>query len=364
MLIDTTLREGAQLFGATFSPEFQESIIEELLYIGIEEIELGWIGMHGLQEILSRIPKTSSSHCYSVWAPLRMDSLEKASDMGIQRLHMGFPVSDRHLEKRLCMEKDVLLEHLCTLLQKAQRLGLEVSVGLEDFSRAERDFAVKAAQIAEQEGAFRVRLADTVGVLTPTDWATHIKFFRHHIEIPLAVHCHNDFGMATANVLTALAAGAQFADVSLLGIGERAGIAALEEVTAFLVLQEKSTQYKLDTLRNACALVAENTQLNISRTKAIVGKDIFACETGLHVHGFAKDTSLFEAFSPESVGAQRKLGYGMKSGHAAIAHTAQKVKPAVQKKELANILSYVKRIAKVMGRPLTQKELENLVLTL
>lgn len=367
MLIDTTLREGAQLYGAYFNAKIRTAILDGLLAVGVDEIELGWIGMEGLEETAvmahSMVAAMAVQTTVSVWSPCRVQAVEKAANLGFTRANIGVPVSQKHMSKRLGMDRKELLERVHEVVTKARALGLEVAVGLEDISRADRNFSLQVALIAEKAGAFRVRLPDTVGVLNPLEMQAFVQFFKNNVTMKLAVHCHNDFGMATANAVTALSSGADYTDVSVLGIGERAGIAALEEVAAYLsikgsksVHQTMPNKYNLQKLGPLCELVAQAANVSISRTKAIVGANIFACESGLHVHGLARDTSLFEPFAPELIGAERLIGYGEKCGQGALKYAFRENEKPASQEAMQALLQTIRHVASELGRPLAQEE--------
>lgn len=357
MLIDTTLREGAQLYGVSFTPEVRTGIVDGLLRLGIEEIELGWIGMQGLERASRKAHSRRVNTVFSVWSPCREQCVKLAADLGFKRINIGVPVSDDHLTKRLGLKREELLERITGAVMLARILGIEVSVGLEDVSRANWDFAVTVAAHAESAGAFRVRLPDTVGILNPLEIAGLVRFFKAKVNIPLAIHCHNDFGMATANTITALASGADYADATILGIGERSGIAALEEIAAYLTLKEEGYDYRLESLPELCSLVARESRVEIPRTKAVAGSDIFACETGLHLHGLSCDPTLFEPYPPEKIGAHRTIGYGEKIGQAALEHALAEGELAVTEKEVKTLLRSIRKAAGKLKRPLHRDEL-------
>lgn len=359
MLIDTTLREGAQLFGAYFSIEKREAIVRGLLSLGVEEIELGWVGQEGLDELVKRVRPIAGKTALSVWSPCRDADVRTAAKLGVDRVNIGVPVSDQHIETRLKTDREGLLERLARTVLAAGLLGIRyVSVGLEDVSRADQDFARSAAQLAQDMGAKRVRLSDSLGVLTPSESSRSVKFFRELIEIDLAVHCHNDFGMATANAVTALGSGADFADVSVLGIGERSGIAATEEVAAYLAIKEESHGYSTEGIRDLCHFVAEAARVPVPRTKAIAGKDIFACESGIHAHALSKSPALFEPFNPDAVGARRTVAVGGKSGRAAVRNALDE--SGIECPDLQTLVAEVRRLSWELERPLTTLELTEL----
>ena len=356
MLIDTTLREGEQAFGNYFSEETRQRLAQGLFAVGLDELECGCVGREGLGDFLAWARPRAGRSALSVWCPCRVQDVEAAALLGADRVNVGLPASEAHRGKRLGLTRAGLFLRLKAVLFRARDLGIPyVSVGLEDVSRADPDFALDLAHAAQELGAARIRLADSVGVLCPQDMERLLAPFLHYLRLPLAVHCHNDFGMATANAVTALSCGAAFADVSLLGLGERAGIAALEEVAAWLGLRRDCGNYELSGLRGLCELAARAANLPLARNKAVAGADVFAAESGLHVHGMAKDPALFEPFDPAEVGGERKIAVGAKSGRAAIAGALGLAPQAAEK-----LVALVRAKSRNLGRPLTETEVRQL----
>jgi homocitrate synthase NifV len=174
------------------------------------------------------------------------------------------------------------------------------------------------------------------------------------------VHCHDDFGMATANAVSALGAGADMADVTVLGIGERTGVSRLEEVASFLALRRGVSGLDLLAIREACTLVARAAELPVPRNKPICGRDIFACESGLHAHGMLRDPALFEPFPPGAVGAPegaRQVRLGAKTGRAAVAAAMDRMGLGGSGDAVGAATERVRRTAASLGRPLTDPEL-------
>ncbi|MDC0335884.1 pyruvate carboxyltransferase [Pseudodesulfovibrio sp.] len=361
MLIDTTLREGAQLFGAYFNRETKERIIAGLLALGVNEIELGWVGQEGLEDLAQWARPRAGKTALSVWSPCRGADIRTAAALKVDRVNIGVPVSDMHMEKRLGTDREGLLERLARTVLTAGLLGITyVSVGLEDVSRADESFALTAAQLAEDMGASRVRLADSVGILTPLRMMELARTFRQQLTIDLAVHCHDDFGMATGNAISALEVGFNYADCSVLGIGERSGIAATEELATYLSLKEENHAYQTDRLRDLCHFVSHAAGVPIPRTKAIAGKDIFACESGIHAHALGKSPELFEPYDPAAIGADRTLAVGGKSGRAAIVNALGANGILHTQADLPGIVAAVRQLSLQLERPLTTAELARL----
>lgn len=357
MLIDTTLREGAQLFGAYFNLATRKKIAAGLSEVGVDEIELGWIGQEDLEELALSIKSQSPGTILSVWSPCREADIMKASKLPVDRINIGIPVSDLHIEKRLGTNRAALLHRLSASIRTAKAVGINyVSVGMEDVSRADLNFALAVAVHAKSCGASRIRLSDSLGQLTPGSMEKLINAFSSHIKIDIAVHCHDDFGMATANAVTALECGADYADVSILGIGERSGIAATEELAAHLALRCGKTCYSVEKIKELCHTVSIEAGVPIPRTKAVVGEDIFACESGLHTHALSKSPELFEPYQPESVGISRKLAVGGKSGKSAIKSALEGYGAGNGAHDIAALTLAVRQLSSRLRRPLTKSE--------
>jgi homocitrate synthase NifV len=368
MLIDSTLREGAQAYGVYFGSGAKRRVAELLASAGVEEIECGWVGQEGLADFLDwaaeNMPRTTA---LSLWCPCREADVREAARLtdvldcaGIERrVSIGAPSSARHREKRLGLSRPEMLARVRGVVGAGRDLGLEyISVGLEDISRADADEAQELALAAASAGAARVRLSDTVGLLTPAGTAALVGRFAAALPVPVALHAHNDLGMATANAVTALEHGASFVDVSALGLGERAGIAALEQVAAWANLNQ-GADYDLTVLRGLCLLAGQSAKVPVARNRPVVGEDIFAAESGLHVHGLLRDPDLFEPFAPESVGATRRVGVGAKSGCAALTQALARLRqPVVEGKACdPGLLARVRALGAQLGRPLTDTEI-------
>jgi homocitrate synthase NifV len=367
LLIDTTLREGEQLYGAYYDPPFRRRILLHLAEAGVEEAEAGCVGRDGLAELLVWARVALPGLRLGVWSPCRKDCLARAALLGAHVVNVGVPVSDLHLTRRLGWTRSQALARIRRILDASAELGVpQVSFGLEDASRADAGFVAEAAQTAARHGAARVRVSDTVGHAGPLETARLVGAVRRALDaenagVRLAVHCHDDFGMATANALTALDSGADQADVSLLGVGERAGVASTEELAAYLALRRRVARYDIAVLRRACGLISRAARIEVARTKAVVGRDIFRCESGLHVHGLGKDTSLFEPYPPEAVGAERELALGGKSGKAAVRALSGELGLELDESSLSEATQRIRKAASALGRPLRPEELPELL---
>ncbi|NPB08932.1 MAG: hypothetical protein GXO17_01135, partial [Thermodesulfobacteria bacterium] len=245
---------------------------------------------------------------------------------------------------------------------RASRISPRVTLGLEDVSRSERSFLFQICKEALSAGASRLRFSDTLGFLHPPEVAALCRWARRnfpHAEI--AFHGHNDFGLASANAVTALVSGADWADVSLLGLGERAGLAKLEEVAAYLYFRLNRRHYRIEELPLLCRYVAWQAGEVLSEFKPVVGRKLFFCESGLHVEGLKKTPGLYEPFPPESLGLERKLSLGAKSGRRALTLLLEEWNLRYPAERMGELLREVRRKALLLGRPLERKEIERVL---
>jgi homocitrate synthase NifV len=258
----------------------------------------------------------------SVWCRARREDIEQAARCETSAVHLSVPVSRIQLA---AMEKPPswAVEQIALVTARARQYFAYVSVGAMDASRADIDFLVGCAKEAAVAGADRFRIADTVGVWMPNEVSAAITRLREESkDLHLGFHGHNDLGLATANTLAALQAGADCADVTVGGIGERAGNAALEQVVmAASVGGGVDLCANTAKLQAVCELVANEANEPIAAERPIVGARAFQHESGIHVHGILRDPRTFEPFPPDDVGRQqREILIGKHSGRAAIQH--------------------------------------------
>jgi len=350
-LIDSTLREGEQTVGVHFSAAQKSEICPLLCRVGIEEIELGVAtrldpGLPGLVQACRRLPVR-----IALWARCRPDDIDFAASLRPDVLSLSIPVSELHLRKKLGRDREWALAAVRDGVRQARTLGIPfVSLGLEDATRAEPDFVDKVVAVAAAAGANRIRIADTVGVANPLEISALVRRVQDLVPLAIGVHTHNDFGMASANAIAALEAGAQWADVTVLGLGERAGNARLEELTAYLTVR-RGRSYRLEALAPLSSLVARAAGRAVAPQQPVVGADIFACETGLHLQGLEQDPATYEPYPPETVGSHRRLLYGSKIGRRAVRAQLAALGPPLSESQLEETVRAVRQQTREQGRP-------------
>jgi homocitrate synthase NifV len=359
-IIDTTLRDGEQAAGIAFPSEQSFEIAKKLSSVGIPELEIGTPAMGDAEiEKMRRICRAKLGCRTTAWCRAIENDIDVAIRTEVDAVHISFPVSDIHLNA-LRKSRTWVLEQVDHLVGVAkQRVGY-VSVGAQDASRADHDWLKLFGSQAVTAGADRLRIADTVGIWDPIQCSEVIRALRFVLPtIELAAHTHNDLGMATANAVTALCAGADAVDVTVNGLGERAGNAALEEVVmAIEVARGTRSNVVLSELIALSQLVAQCSGRAIHRQKPVVGAGAFAHESGIHVQALLRDQRTYEPFEPELLGRGRPgFVLGKHSGLSALQDALKAQGLSVDPERLPALLSLVRRRAEEVPGPLTGSEL-------
>lgn len=360
-LVDSTLREGCQTAGVAFTLEQKVAIARDLVRVGVEEVEVGIASPldKELPDVVARCRGEAGVRRLGLWCRCRKEDIACALQLAPDVLSLSIPVSDLHIGVKLNMERAAVAKMVARAVSKARAAAPYVSLGLEDATRAEPGFLREIVSVACASGVDRIRIADTVGVATPGTIAALVRELRT-FAVEIGVHMHNDFGMATANAIGALEAGAHWADVTVMGLGERAGNSRLEEVAGYLALQG-TRPYDTTLLRPLAILAGECAGRSVAAHQPVIGAEIFTCETGLHLAGLANDPRTYEPYEPILVGAKRTFVYGAKIGRRGMVERLRQLGVQVQEARLGHLADAFREQCLGLGRPLHDREVLQLV---
>ena len=360
-IFDTTLRDGEQTPGVSLSPEKKLNIAKKLDELGIDAIETGFpVISDGEREAVKMITSANLKAELFGLARTNKKDIDAAIDCGLNYIHTFIATSDIHLEYKLKMTRDEALSKAIEAVEYGKSRGLQVEFSAEDATRTDREFLKKVFGEVAKAGADRIDIPDTVGYSTPQYIAEITKDAIDATKLPVSVHCHNDFGLAVANAISGIQAGAQCAHVTINGIGERAGNASLEEfVMALNSLQfEQKWETNINTklLYETSRYVSKLVGITVQPNKAIVGENAFGHESGIHTHGVLSNPLTYEPISPEVVGRTRWLQVGKHAGIHGMNAMLKEYGVEPNDEQTKQILDQVKNIGD-QGKQVTEVEL-------
>ena len=337
-LFDTTLRDGEQSPGAAMTPPARLRIARMLADAGVDLIEAGFPAaspiVHDSVAQIARRVRNSRIAALARCVPSDIDAAASALKHAVQpRIHTFIATSDIHLQHKLKITSERALEMAADGVRHARRYCDDIEFSAEDATRSTPAFLAKVFSTAIAAGATTLNVPDTVGYTTPSEMRSLIEYLLEHCRgienAKISVHTHDDLGMATANALAAISAGASQVECTINGIGERAGNCALEEIVIALRTRRDAfdcdTSFDTSNIQAISRAVSAATRMPVQKNKAVVGRNAFAHESGIHQDGVLKERSTYEIVDPASVGLATSLPLGRNSGRHALFERAERL---------------------------------------
>lgn len=343
-IFDTTLRDGEQTPGVSLNLDDKVTIAKALDEIGVNIIEAGFAvvsegdfnSVKAISDLGLKAKTCSLARC-------NKEDIDAAIKADVDWVHIFIGTSPLHRQFKLKMSKEQILEKAKESIEYCIGQGFKVHFSPEDACRTEYDYLAEVCTAAQESGAQIINIPDTVGVMTPDKIFELISKLGDVIKVPIAIHCHNDFGLAVANTISAIKAGSTIPHTTINGLGERAGNADMEQVVVALkYLEEVDTDINLKKIYSTSKLVERLTGVRVMPNFPIVGDNAFAHEAGIHVHGVLKKAATYEPIEPEAVGAHRRLVLGKHVGAHGVAAKLKEMGITASKGQVKEITKKVK----------------------
>jgi len=357
-IFDTTLRDGEQTPGVSLTFEDKLDIARQLSLLGVDVIEAGFpISSEGEKKVIKEIAKAGLDAEICALARANRSDIDAAIECDVDLVHTFIPTSPVQMKYAVGLTPEQVLSATVDSVEYIKKHGLKCEFSPMDATRSELRFLKRVCQAAEKAGADMLNVPDTVGIMIPQTMSKLIEELRAAVKIPISIHCHDDFGMAVANSLAAVEAGATQVHVTVNGLGERAGNAALEEVVMALhTIYKFKTGVNTRLLYSTSRMVSTLTGIAVQANKAIVGENAFAHESGIHTRGVTVKPLTFEPIKPELVGRTRKLVAGKLAGTRGIKAELEDVGIHPTEEQLKEIVQRVKELGD-KGKMVTDADL-------
>ena len=357
-IYDTTLRDGEQTPGVTLTPENKVKIAIQLDKLGVDVVEAGFpIISQGEMDVIREITKQNLDCEISGLARVEKKDIDAVMKCDLNYVHTFIATSDIHLKYKLKMTREEVLHKAIEAVEYAKSHGLLCEFSAEDATRTDREYLKKVYKAVVDAGADRIDVPDTVGYSNPKYIDTLIRDLKAMINVPISIHCHDDFGLAVANSIAAIEADASCAHVTVNGLGERAGNTSLEEfVMALHCLYVMKTHIRTELLYETSRTVASLTGIVVQPNKAIIGENAFGHESGIHTHGVLSNPLTYEPIAPEMVGRKRWLEAGKHAGMHGISAMLEEYGLIPSEGQLKEILAKVKDLGD-KGKNITDADL-------
>lgn len=362
LINDTTLRDGEQAPYVAFNTKEKLAIAIGLVECGSDELEIGIPAMGKKeQEDIKELLNLGLNTRMMTWNRAKMSDLEASLACGVQSVDLSIPISDILIDVKFGGNKTLMLRELERVIIEAKKEGLFVCIGGEDSSRGSLEFITQVMTLGRELGVDRFRYCDTVGILTPTETYKNVKALTSLNLLPIEMHTHNDFGLASANALSGIDAGAVSVNTTVIGLGERAGNASFEQLSMALKHLYGEKRY-VDpfAMKNLAALVAHAAGMSLALNAPIIGEHIFSHESGVHADGMMKNGCAYEPFGAEEVGTAREYPIGKHSGTGTISYHLKELGIDAEKHSLKNLLPLIREIVTSRKRVLNDTELVKL----
>ncbi|MEA1919268.1 MAG: homocitrate synthase [Campylobacterota bacterium] len=362
LINDTTLRDGEQAPYVAFNTQEKIDIAMQLDACGVDELEIGIPAMgQREQEDIKTLLSLGLNASMMTWNRMKMSDLDASLACGVQSVDLSIPVSDILIDVKFNGDKDAMFREMQSVISAAKREGLMVCIGGEDSSRGSLELIEEIMHLGHELGADRFRYCDTVGVLTPTKTYNTIKHLTALDLLPIEMHTHNDFGLANANALSGIDAGAISVNTTVVGLGERAGNASFEQILmTFKHLYNQERPIDSSAIRSLVTTVCRAANMELNTNAPIVGEHIFSHESGVHASGMLKNTKAYEPFDAKEVGSTRAYPIGKHSGTSAIKYHLEQLGIATEKSILNTLLPRIRDIVTSRKRVLDINELQKL----